>query len=128
MNEQILIGLGISIGIATPVTLAWSEFLHWLVRHPDDPKEKAVRIRWIPITTGVMERILFTVLIGWSVSGSAGFIGSWVLVKQLGGWNSWGKGTHHGVKLFFIGMLGNAMSVLFGVIGGLVIFRALNPS
>ena len=123
MATKHFIGFLISVVVAMPVTYFWSMFLHKLLeKHKQQEDKEATRIKWIPSTIGVAERILFTVLIGWNVSGTAGFIGSWILVKQLGGWNSWGKGTTYNRAVFFVGLLGNTMSVLFGVVGGLIIY------
>jgi hypothetical protein len=124
MMSRYLIGFLVSVVAAIPATYLWSVFLHRMIeRHRQTDDKEATRIHWIPLTVGILERILFTVLVGWNVTGAAGFIGSWVLVKQLGGWNSWGnKGTTYSRAVFFVGLLGNAMSVLFGVVGGLIIF------
>jgi len=120
-----IIALTVS-ALAIPVTWWWSNYLHAQLEKETLPTPKPpTRIKWIACYIGIAERIVFAVLIGWSVSGAAGFIGSWVLAKQLGGWNSWGKeGTTHSIALFFLGLLGNAMSVLLGVVAGLIIFKA----
>lgn len=127
MTKAHIIGFLVSVVAAIPVTYLWSEFLHKMLEKHKQPEDtKPTRIRWVAITMGVVERLLFTVFVGWSVSGAAGFIGSWILVKQLGGWNrlTLSKNQTYGIALFFIGLLGNAMSLLFGLVGGLIILSA----
>jgi hypothetical protein len=117
-----LLGYGLSVVVATPVTYWWSRFLHRAIqdhRTPNDPE--AERIPWIPIMLGIFERAIITTLVGWKVPGTAGFIGAWVAVKSAGGWASWSKGTTYGRAVLFIGLLGSAMSVLFALAGGLII-------
>jgi len=41
---------------------------------------------WIAPTIGVIERAVFTTLVGWEVSGSAAFISVWIATKTIGGW------------------------------------------
>jgi len=40
---------------------------------------------WIAPTIGVIERAVFTTLVGWEVSGSAAFISVWIATKTIGG-------------------------------------------
>jgi hypothetical protein len=89
------------------------------LRTADD--DEAQRVLWIPLAVGVLERAIITTLVGWNVSGSAGFIGGWIAVKSAGGWASWSKGTTYGRSILFVGLLGNAVSILFALAGGLII-------
>jgi len=124
------------------VTSAWSKALHeqaaFLKNSVDfehgvkrDVQEsEAGRVDWIPGWIGFFERALYSLLIGLDVGGGAAFIGVWIGVKLAGGWQSWSKGTTYGRATFGIGLLGNAMSALFGVVAGLVIrayVRSPNP-
>ncbi len=72
---------------------------------------------------GILERALYTILIGWSVSGAASFIGAWVTIKAVGGWARWGgsKSTMYTRAVFTVGLLGSALSAIFGVVAGLII-------
>jgi hypothetical protein len=107
---------------AIPATLLWSIGLHhvlsWYVTEMD---RKADRIWWIPLLIGVFERAIISLLIGWQVSGAAGFFGAWVIGKSGGGWSGWGKKSKYGRGLFFIGLLGSALSLLFGISLGIAI-------
>lgn len=88
---------------------------------PEEQVQHPVRVPWIPAWTGIFERALYCLLIGFDVPGGATFIGAWVVLKSAGGWQAWSKGTAYGRATFFAGLLGNAMSILFGVVAGLVI-------
>jgi hypothetical protein len=84
-------------------------------------------VDWIPGWIGFFERALYSLLIGLDVGGGAAFIGVWIGVKLAGGWQSWSKGTTYGRATLGVGLLGNAMSVLFGVVAGLVIRTYVHP-
>ena len=64
-------------------------------------------------------------MVGYSVSGAAGFIGAWVTIKAVGGWARWsGDKSDWARALFSAGLLGSITSVLFGVWSGLLIADA----
>jgi hypothetical protein len=120
--DKYLLGYSLSVVAALPVTFLWSWLLHKLVaKHKTAEDTQAERVLWIPLLMGVFERAIITTLVGWQVPGTAGFIGAWVAVKSAGGWSSWSKGTTYGRAVFFTGLLGSAMSILFAVFGGLII-------
>lgn len=111
-------------GVAVPVTLLWVMVLDRRLarlRKPDD--EEASRVWWLPITMGIVERLIYSILVGWSVSGAASFIGAWVTIKAIGGWAKWGgpTSTMYTRAAFTVGLLGSALSALFGLAGGLII-------
>ena len=114
----------ISVLVAIPVTYFWSSLLHKAVLHSRQQDEKeAERISWIPLLVGIFERAIITTLVGWNVSGAAGFIGTWIAIKSAGGWTTWSKGTTYGRATLFVGLLGSALSVAFALLGGLIIAR-----
>ncbi len=122
-----------------PITSAWAKALHKRVSvlkthvdfktgaEPDVQEPEAERVDWIPAWIGFFERLLYSLLIGLDIGGGAAFIGVWIGVKLAGGWQSWSKGTTYGRATFFVSLLGNAMSVLFGVVAGLVIRAYTRP-
>jgi len=115
------------------VTYYWSTALHDRVAAlrrqldaaglltPDERDRHPWRLEWMPAWLGIFERMLYCFLIGLNVAGGAAFVGAWVVLKMAGGWQSWSKGSMHGQALFIAGLLGNAMSVLFGVVAGIVL-------
>jgi len=106
--------------VAIPATLLWAVGLHKaLACYATSADKKADRIWWIPLLVGVFERAIIGLLIGWQVPGAAGFIGAWVIGKSGGGWSGWGKKSKYDRGLFFIGLLGGTLSLLFGIGFGL---------
>ena len=124
MNKY-LSGYGISIIVGLPVTYLWSSILYRQLRkYRTDTESQADRIWWIPLAIGILERAIITTLVAFAISGAAGFISGWVAVKSAGGWASWSKGTTYGRATLFVGLLGSAMSILFGLIGGIIIVQS----
>ena len=123
--------------VGWPATYYWSGALHKriaVLRNeldkvnsllPEEKKQYPGRVPWMPAWIGLFERAFYAALIGLGVEGAAGFIGVWIGFKLAGGWQVWSKGTTYGRAIFFSGLLGNAMSIAFGFVGGFVI-RALN--
>ena len=114
------------------VTFFWSESLHertvefWnkLKKEKelgDEEDRMYHRVPWMPVCIGLFERTFYSLLIGLNVSSAATFIVGWVILKSGAGVGLWSKGTSYGRAILFAGLLGNAMSVLFGVVAGLVI-------
>lgn len=119
--NKFLLGYGISVFVGIPITYVWSTFLYWLLRnHRPESESEPHRIWWIPLAVGILERAIITTLVAFSIQGAAGFIGAWVAVKSAGGWASWSQGTTYGRAVLFIGLLGSAMSILFGLAGGII--------
>jgi hypothetical protein len=75
------------------------------------------------VTRAVSERALITTMVAYDVSGIASFIAEWVALKMVSGWQQWGRGIQYARAAAFMALLGNAMSVLFGVLGGIVCKR-----
>lgn len=112
----------ISVIIAAPITLLWPWCLYKIIDKKKSSADiPAERVWWIPLLIGVFERGIITTLVGWQVSGAAVFIGAWVAVKTAGGWTTWSKGTTYARAVLFVGLLGNAMSIAFALLGGLMI-------
>jgi hypothetical protein len=117
--------------VGWPVTYIWSAALHKRIAALrseliaaealtlEERKQYPGRVPWMPAWIGLFERALYCLLIGLDVAGGATFIGVWVGIKLAGGWQVWSKGTTYGRAILFAGLLGNAMSVLFGVVAGL---------
>jgi hypothetical protein len=119
--DNLIIGYLISVIVGIPITYIWSEFLHGkVISYRTKEDAKAERVLWIPILVGVFERLIITTFIIFSVSGTAGFIGAWIALKSAGGWATWSKGTTYGRSVFFIGLLGSAMSVSLAILGGFI--------
>ncbi|MFB0521205.1 MAG: hypothetical protein ACETWD_07240 [Desulfatiglandales bacterium] len=117
-----ILAYALSVGVGIPVTLWWSNFHHKRVqKYKTEKDEQAERDRLIPLLLGVFERLIITTLVGWKVPGTGAFIAGWFGLKSAGGWSSWSKGTTYGRATFFAGLLGSMMSLLFAIVGGLII-------
>lgn len=124
MTQEIAWLWGLYEVVAIVATLLWSILLHRALScYATTSDTKADRILWIPLFVGSFERAVIALLIGWQVPGAAGFIGAWVIGKSGGGWINWGKKSKYDRGLFFIGLLGSALSILFGIALGLGIHR-----
>jgi uncharacterized membrane protein YeaQ/YmgE (transglycosylase-associated protein family) len=111
-----------------PVTYAWPECLFWLLekyvhrtsKDIEAGRASSERIWWIAVMVGIFERVLITTLVAHDVSGIASFIAGWVALKMVSGWQQWGRGTQYARAAAFMALLGNAMSILFGLVGGIL--------
>src|SRR5262249_27762180 len=56
-------------------------------------EKMAPRVFWLPFLLGLFERSMATTLIGFSVSGGASFLATWMAIKAAGGWTEWGRGN-----------------------------------
>lgn len=122
-----LVGLlGISLFVGSLSTFAVWNLLHSylhrsIAKHGWEIKESALqRLPLYPILTGVLERLFFTVLIAFDVSGAASGMGAWFAVKMAAGWSRIAGGEPQHRMLAFNGLLSTLTSLLFAVLGGLV--------
>ena len=76
---------------------------------------------------GIFERALITTLVAYDVSGSGSFIAAWIALKMAIGWQRWGSGTRYAMAAAFMALLGNAMSILLGLVGGILCKVATTP-
>jgi hypothetical protein len=124
------IGYAIAVLGGIPVTYWWSEFLFWLLdRYEPRTDEQAAgreRIWWIAVMVGIFERALITTLVAYDVSGGGSFIAAFS-IKVLIGWQRWGSETRYARAAAFMALLGNAMSILFGLVGGILCKVAATP-
>ena len=121
-------GYGISL-VAGAVFMwpVWKLLSHLTSKIPKDATDKeATTVWWFPVSMGIVERMVFTTLIGWNVPGAAAFIGAWVTIKALGGWGRWSQGTTYGRATFMGALMLSALSAMFGIGGGLVILAYRN--
>lgn len=82
--DKYLLGYILSIVFAIPVTYFWSLLLHKAIRNRRTQNDlEAERIQWIPLPIGIFKRAIITTLVCWEVSGTAGFIGAWIVVKAI---------------------------------------------
>jgi hypothetical protein len=75
-----------------------------------------------PRITGTLERLFFAVLVGFDVSGTAIAMILWVALKMTAEWLSVIQEQREAWKLqtVFSALLGNVVSLLFALVGGLI--------
>jgi hypothetical protein len=122
-----LIGLGgVSLILGSLVTWAIWKGLHSFYedtvrrRKWDVDLSKIEKIPLYPFWTGVLERVMFTLLIAFEVSGVSGGIFAWVGIKMATGWGRISGGETPYRMLAFTGLLSSLTSMLFAVVGGLI--------
>lgn len=136
--SKVLIPVIWAVGMGGLITYFWSKAIHErleILRTRlfeedllcEDEKLAPGRLIWMPVWLGMFERGYYSLLIGLNVSGAATFIGVWVGFKLTSGWQTWGKGTTYSRALRFAGLLGNAMSLSYGIISGIVMKHLLDP-
>ena len=79
-----------------------------------------IRNQWHPAFIGLIERVMYTscVLLGWQ-----NFIAVWLALKAVPQWRLWTEVTENlqGRAIFNIFLIGNSLSVIYGVAGGLIV-------
>ncbi|MFZ2445850.1 MAG: hypothetical protein WAW37_05795 [Syntrophobacteraceae bacterium] len=124
------------------VSLVAGTFFSWLVWHElrNFFDSTVKRLAWVvppqanervpiqPILTGILERLFFTILIAFNVSGVAGGIFTWMVVKMVSGWNRYVGEKEETWRrvLAFNALINNLVSLFFGVIGGLIANGTIN--
>jgi hypothetical protein len=84
-------------------------------------KEATERIPIQPILIGVLERLFFTILVAFEVSGVASGLTTWIVVKMVSGWNRYAGGDETWRRMLaFNGLINTLVSLLFAIIGGLI--------
>jgi hypothetical protein len=123
------IGYLLAVGVGIPITYGWSKLLFWLLERYVRPTVTEVeagqvvaseRIPWMAVLVGIFERALITTLVAYDISGGGSFIAAWVAMKMAIGWQRWGQGTRYARAAAFMALLGNAMSILLGLVGGIL--------
>ncbi len=99
---------------------------HWLVRANVDALWEGLgvlkndRTPWHPAFLGLLERAMYTASVG---AGQPGFIAVWLGLKAVPQWKRWSEDVEAGERkiqgraVFNIFLIGNALSVLFAVLG-----------
>ncbi len=122
-----------SLGLGSLVAWAFWRFLHDIVvktannRKWNFEEGETDRIPLFPFLIGILERGFFTVTVAFVIPGVGGLIGSWLVVKMLTGWNRITKPQAQYRMLSFAGLMSSLVSILFGVLGGLIVGGQIWP-
>ncbi|MFH2012571.1 MAG: hypothetical protein ABIJ37_07735 [Pseudomonadota bacterium] len=121
---QWLVGLTISLGIGHIVT---HFSLKWLRSYIGIQKDDYLSSKFKGVPgwlIGLIERLFFTFIIAFDVSGSATAMIVWVATKMLSGWHRTGIGDKLKIEdivpISFSALLGSLVSMFFALIGGLI--------
>ena len=112
-----ILGLTVSLGIgwyATEMFLTWLR-TRYRVKKPRGDKTVP------PWLTGLVERLFFTVAIGFNLPGAATAMIAWIAVKMASHWAR--PNSRHGPdsrSLVFSALLAGLVSMFFALIGGLI--------
>jgi hypothetical protein len=120
------IGLGVSIVIGRFVTWGFLETLRWHMHIPEtnlDPSTRGVPA-WF---TGAAERLFFTVLVAFHMSGVTVAMIAWIAAKLDANWNrssldepKYDRDTIRRARGSFSILLAGLVSMLFALLGGLI--------
>ena len=126
---HVLIGFAVSIGgglLITPISNALWRDLGW------DGKDAKIRPHAHHASmVGVVERVLYTA--AW-LAGKPEFVAVWLALKVAGQWSRWsgevtlGQEKAAGRAVFNVFLLGNAFSIAYGLVGGLLIVSLSSDS
>lgn len=84
-------------------------------------EETEIKHRLQPFLVGVFERTFFTVLLALNVQGVAAGLMLWVAAKMLSGWNRAQVDNFANRVRSFNALMMNLTSLMFAVLGGLII-------
>lgn len=117
-----IMGFAISLGAGQ---LGVFILLWWVRRHlgeENDPLPRSPIIREVPPEwIGLIERTFFTLIIAFNVSGAGVSMIAWIMVKMFSTWNRLLKIEDLWAGPFaFSSLLGNLVSMLFALVGGLI--------
>lgn len=84
------------------------------------PKEKTIK-RVPPWLTGIVERLVFVVLVGLDIAGTAPAMMGWLAIKLATNWNRKDMETVTSARPFsFTALLAGLISMLFATLGGMI--------
>lgn len=123
------IGFGVSIILAAAlVPLIMRPIRRHIVRCAERRNEPIPDVYLSPLDVSIhlfasAERIFFTILVTFDVSATAAAMIGWITIKMVTDWNRIRKHEDDTVgvrSMAFLGLLGNLLSMLFALIGGLL--------
>lgn len=85
----------------------------------DKPKQKTKRVP--PWLTGIVERFVFTVLVGLEIAGAATAMMGWLAIKLATNWNRKDMENATAARPFsFTALLAGLISMMFAALGGMI--------
>lgn len=101
------------------ITFLWAEAVHFIIQWQFPGMARPLRLRWMPIAIGVLERAVMTSFAIWVPMALGPFMGTWIVAKAAGGWALVVTGEDHKRALYFAGLLGSIVSLGWALAWGL---------
>lgn len=109
------VGLLFSLYIGHLVIEVFLDSLHKRIGHPQETEGEVPRE-----VTGVIERLLFTILVGAGVEGFPTAMIAWLALKMASNWNFVDRSTEPSSRPFALAaLLAGVISMLFAFLGGM---------
>ncbi len=121
-----IVGLSMSMIIGSIITwICWKNLHSFYEKTLKEKKweykqEEIEKIPLYPFIVGILERVIFTIMIAFQVSGVGGAIFAWVGIKLVTGWNRLVGGDVSKRMLAFTGLISSLISLFFAILGGLI--------
>lgn len=124
--QNAILGLSVALIVGTAATTIAVYLMHkWADSKetdegvPADKRTEKMSLR-IHLLAGLLERLVFVLLIVANVSAAGAFIGTWVLAKIATGWNRYTDSAIHFRRRAYIGLIGSLISVFFALFGAIL--------
>jgi hypothetical protein len=101
----------VSVVGGIPVTLAWSQAFHWILRKTYADHRRV----WIGVTFGLLERTLLTTFVLWLPMAVGPFAGTWIVAKGIIGWGDLDSKTEDGRARYAVTLMGSLVSILWAI-------------
>jgi len=115
---------GLSVSIVLGGVVAWI-FLSLLRRYLGISKEKTSDKRVPPWLTGATERLFFTCVIAFQLGGAAIAMIGWLTLKMVTNWNRPSPNSADKTTGALSALLTGLVSMMFAMIGGLIVRGAI---
>jgi hypothetical protein len=117
--QRWIIGLTVALIAGWFFTGLFVKVLRWYIRFVD-LAEPLCGQRGVPhLVVGTVERLFFTLIVAFDVTAAAVAMIAWLAAKMATGWNRPSESSVGALT----GLLGGLVSMLFALIGGLIIRR-----
>jgi len=110
------IGMSVALVLGAVVTELFVRALRSCFNISIPPSQRAVPA-WL---VGSIERLFFTVVVAFNISGTAVAMIGWITVKMVTNWNRPGCSGPEFAPVALTALLGGLVSMFFALIGGLI--------
>jgi len=106
--------------VAGHFLISWFSKTAWSVLEGNSESDKDKQQRWATALAGTIDRIIYTSSL---LFAAKEFIAVWLAFKIASQWNKWDdeKEPHKARAFFHLFVIGTGFSLMYGVIGGLLV-------